>query len=170
MNEELRAELLRREVLDQGVRTRVPSGQPLPPGLLEEWERVDTDNTAFLKAVIAEYGWPGRDMVGEDGAISAWLFAQHADRDPEFQRGCLPLLKAAARAGQARLQDWAYLVDRVRVAGRRPQLYGTQYTGDENGTWPQPIQDPEHLDERRAAVGLGPHADYDELMRRKPSS
>jgi hypothetical protein len=44
----------------------------------------------------------------------------------------------------------------VRVAQARPQVYGTQFAR----AGPQPIEDEEHLDERRAAVGLEPFADY----------
>jgi hypothetical protein len=32
---------------------------------------------------------------------------------------------------------------------------------------PQPIEDPEHLDQRRAGVGLGPFAEYEALMHRR---
>lgn len=118
---------------------------------------MDIDNMAFLKTVIAEYGWPGHDLVGEDVATSAWLFAQHADRDPEFQRERLPLPEAAAQAGQARLQDWACLVNRVRVADGRPQLYGSQYTGDEGeGCRRADTSAPVGTSIGRA-VGQGPH-------------
>jgi uncharacterized protein DUF6624 len=161
MDEDLRAKFMRRKELDQEVRLRVPVGTTLTPEHAAEWERIDTDNTAFLKAVIAEYGWPGSDLIGHDGAIAAWLFCQHADRDPAFQAECLPLLEAAARAGQARLCDWAYLEDRVRVAAGLPQRFGSQYGQD----GPRDIEDPEHLDELRAQVGLEPHADYDRRIR-----
>ena len=49
------------------------------------------------------------------------------------------------------------LEDRVRAFEGRPQYYGTQYDWDENGQLgPLPIEDPEHVDERRRSVGLGP--------------
>ena len=50
---------------------------------------------------------------------------------------------------------------------RRPQLYGTQFVYDEDELKPHPIEDPEHLDQRRAAVGLGPFAEYEALMHRR---
>ncbi|MEU6520274.1 hypothetical protein [Streptomyces sp. NPDC046978] len=48
-------------------------------------------------------------------------------------------------------------------------MYGTQYTHEADGTSlrSQPIADPQHLDERRAAMGLEPHAEYDQRMREK---
>ncbi|WP_051468199.1 DUF6624 domain-containing protein [Actinomadura oligospora] len=161
----LRDELLRRVERDQAVRTAVAPGESLSAEAIAEWRAVDADNTAFLKGVIAEQGWPGADVVGERAAQAAWLLAQHADRDVEFQRSCLPLLRAAVEAGQAKPSDLAYLVDRVRVADDRPQVYGTQYWTQDGVLRPRPIEDPERLDERRAAVGLGPHSDYDRTMR-----
>ncbi|WP_425473561.1 DUF6624 domain-containing protein [Streptomyces tailanensis] len=60
--------------------------------------------------------------------------------------------------GDASARHLAYLTDRVLVADGQPQLYGTQYTHEADGTElrPQPIADPERLDERRAAMGLEP--------------
>lgn len=112
--------------------------------------------TARIREIVAERGWPGRSLVGDDGASAAWLLVQHADDDPSFQERTLELMRAAVEAGEADARDLAYLVDRVRVAHGKPQLYGTQF----GRSGPQPIEDEEHLDERRAAVGLEPFADY----------
>ncbi|WP_020393339.1 DUF6624 domain-containing protein [Kribbella catacumbae] len=47
----------------------------------------------------------------------------------------------------------------------RPQLYGTQFVSDDNGALqPRPIDRPESLDDRRAAVGLDPFAEYEATM------
>ena len=48
------------------------------------------------------------------------------------------------------------------VAEKRMQVYGTQFTAGRSGPEPQPIEDPEGVDERRAAVGLEPLAEYQE--------
>lgn len=82
----LRTELLELQRVDQEVRA---SGSIAA----SEMGDVDAGNTARLKAIIAEYGWPTRSMVGEDGASAAWLLAQHADRDPEFQRSVLRVME-----------------------------------------------------------------------------
>ena len=161
----LRDELLRRMERDQEVRTRVPPGEPWPEEVVQECLVVDTDNTEFLKSVIAEHGWPGHDLVGEQAAHAAWLLVQHADHDQGFQKSCLPLLQDAVDTEQARPSNLAYLIDRVRAAEERPQIYGTQYRIRDGALVPQPIEDYERLDERRARVGLEPHADYDRTMR-----
>ncbi|NJP26655.1 hypothetical protein OHB01_12515 [Microbispora hainanensis] len=48
----------------------------------------------------------------------------------------------------------------------RPQLYGTQFFSDGNGFRPYPIEDADHLDDRRAAMGLEPFEQYEAEMRR----
>ncbi|MGW2325285.1 DUF6624 domain-containing protein [Streptomyces sp. NPDC001700] len=162
MNLDLAEELHRRVEKDQAARHRV--AQTLD---WAEVGRVDADNTAWLERVIAEHGWPGTGLVGEQGATDAWLLAQHADRAPAFQRQALELVKTAVAAGEASARHLAYLTDRVLVAAGEPQLYGTQYIQDPDGSnlRPQPVADPERLDERRAAMGLESASAYDRRMR-----
>lgn len=51
------------------------------------------------------------------------------------------------------------------VQRSRPQLYGTQFINDETGVLrPEPIQDLDVLDERRAAIGLEAFAEYEATM------
>jgi hypothetical protein len=94
---------------------------------------VDAENTNWFKTVLDGSGWPGRSLVGDEGARAAWLLAQHADHDLDFQRRCLMLLEQAVHDRQADAAHWAYLVDRVRCAEGRPQLYGTQFWHGPNG-------------------------------------
>jgi hypothetical protein len=126
-----------------------------------EYRRIDGGNTNRLRQILAEYGWPGKSLVGDKGAHHAWLIAQHADRDPAFQRQALELLREAVARGEAKPRDLAYLTDRVRVNEGRGQVYGTQMRPDENGLpVPQPIEEPERVDERRREVGLEPFDEY----------
>ncbi|MFD4482391.1 DUF6624 domain-containing protein [Streptomyces sp. NPDC058257] len=162
MNPDLAEELHHRAERDQAARRRFVKSRDGA-----EMGRIDADNTAWLERVIAEYGWPGFALVGERGADEAWLLVQHADRAPAFQRQALELVKAAVAAGQAPARHLAYLTDRVLVAAGDPQVYGTQYVRDPDGSnlRPQPVVDPERLDERRAAMGLESAAEYDRRMR-----
>ena len=128
-----------------------------------EYRRIDARNTDRLRRILSEHRWPGRSLVGEQGAYDAWLIAQHADHDPAFQREALDLLTEAVARGEASPRELAYLTDRVRVNEGGEQVFGTQMKPDENGMpVPRPIEDPERLDERRAEVGLEP---FDQYMR-----
>jgi Family of unknown function (DUF6624) len=175
MDEELRAELLRRQAADQEARNRwvelargETPGTPPAAEAMEAADRVgaiDAENTAWLRTVVRERGWPGRSMVGDQASDAAWLLVQHADRDPGFQRECLVLLQASVDAGEASARNLAYLVDRVLVAEGKPQRYGTQFTSGPKGMEPRPIEDPDRVDERRATVGLPSMEEYARLMR-----
>jgi predicted RNA-binding Zn-ribbon protein involved in translation (DUF1610 family) len=153
MDEELRAELLRRMKRDQAARLARDC----------DWETVaavDAENLPWLKGVITERGWPGASLAGTSGAEAAWLLAQHADADPVFQRHCLGLLTAAVEAGEAKRRNLAYLTDRVLLAEGQPQVYGTQMTRSGEAWVPQNLGDPDGVDARRAAAGLEPLAEY----------
>jgi hypothetical protein len=162
----LRAELLRRVDEDQAARKALIGGRPLDPAALKAMEAIDRKNTAWLKGVVDARGWPGKSLVGDDGAHAAWLLVQHADRDREFQRRCLGLLREAQHKGEATGQDLAYLTDRLLVADGKKQLYGTQFRKAGEGPMePNPIEDEANVDRRRKEVGLMPMAEYAAFVR-----
>ncbi|HUN34889.1 MAG TPA: zinc ribbon domain-containing protein [Trebonia sp.] len=146
MDEALRADLLRRAEADQVARRALDAAA---------MAAADEENLSWLRQVITDAGWPGRSLVGLDGAQAAWLLAQHADRDPVFQRLCLNLLTAAVQQGEATLVQQAYLTDRVLLHEGKPQEYGTQAIARDGRFQPRKLRDPAHVDQRRAAVGLG---------------
>ena len=130
---------------DQHARQAFLNGKP--------WdEHIDHSNTQTMKQIIARYGWPGEKRVGQMGAEAAWLLVLHADHDRPFQKRCHHLLEEAVNRKDAQPKHFAYLTDRICLGDNIPQVYGTQ--------WDYPIADQEHVDERRAAVGLSSLADY----------
>lgn len=120
--------------------------------------QVDRRNTDMLKAVVADHGWPGPRLFGEDGSHAALWIALSSDHDPAFQRELLQHLAKAVRSGDATRMQWAYLYDRCCVHAGRPQLYGTQHTFAEGELELYPVDAPEQLDARRASVGLPPYS------------
>jgi hypothetical protein len=155
VDEELSAELAERAARDQAARTSLPPGHGWP-----EWqaivEPVDRDNTARLREIIGQHGWPGNRLVGKGGAHAAWLLAQHAP--PDVQEECLPLLQDAVTRGDASPVELAYLEDRVLMHRGEPQVHGTQYRVINGVLELWTVRDPAGLDERRAALGLEPEA------------
>lgn len=122
----------------------------------------DATNLSRLKSIVAQFGFPTRKMVGSDGVQAAWLLTQHADTDVAFQTRVLSILKARSES-DIRPGDIAMLEDRIRVHEGKPQRYGSNF--DLKTLQPTPIDDPEHVDERRAQVHLMPMADYRCVMR-----
>jgi hypothetical protein len=173
----LRDELLHCVEQDQAARTAMVEwmrthggasavGANMPPDRLAEWkelatrvEKIDANNTKWLKTVLDQHGWPTRSLVGKDGANAAWLLVQHADRDVKFQRQCLDQM-AKLPKDEIAPQEVAYLTDRVLLAEGKKQLYGTQFITIDGKLRPQPVEDEANVDTRRAEVGLPPLAEY----------
>ncbi|HMG25185.1 MAG TPA: DUF6624 domain-containing protein [Acidimicrobiia bacterium] len=111
--------------------------------------------------------WPGRRLVDEDGEAAAWILAQRALFDPGLQRRCLEMLETAVACGDAHPAHYALLLDRVRMADGKDQVYGSQFVRSEDGSSvvPWPIEDAEHVDTRRERVGLTPLAEQARAMR-----
>lgn len=151
---------------DQRVREQLASDGSLFDGYHPVMEQVHLRNAARLEAIVAEHGWPGKSMVGDDGASAAWMILQHAISRPDLQRKGLEWVHEAAARGEIEQALVAMLEDRIRVFEGRQQLYGTQFDWDETGQMsPEPIEDPENVNERRRAVGLNPIEERTREMR-----
>lgn len=122
---------------------------------------LNAKNLPWLEEVVAKHGWPGKRLVGDDGANAMWLLVQHSDTDPAFQKLCLGLMEPLVVSGEVSAIDYAYLWDRVAVAEKRPQRYGTQFGETRE---PRPIEDEAHVDDRRRALGLPTMASYRKAM------
>ncbi|MFY9270118.1 MAG: DUF6624 domain-containing protein [Candidatus Manganitrophaceae bacterium] len=153
-------ELLRQEVLamatnDLSVRAElIAEGTLVKEGYHPRMEAVHKSNAAHLTRIIEQHGWPGKSLVGEDGAEAAWLIVQHSIGNPAFMRRCLSLLQQAGKKGDAPLWHAAMLEDRIRMYEGKPQIYGSQFQPDENGLAPYQIENPGGVNDRRRAVGL----------------
>jgi hypothetical protein len=127
----------------------------------EVWATIalhDSLNEIEVVSILEKYGWPGKDMVGEEGAETIFLVIQHADL--AIQDKYLPMMRDAVKKGNANAGSLALLEDRVAIRHGNRQIYGSQISGGANGAYLLPMTDPDNVDKRRAAVGLGPLADY----------
>ena len=129
---------------------------------------IDRANTARLKVLIEQCGFPDTETHGERAGRDAWLLVQHADHDRAFQKQTLALLeKIATERGEPVGRNFAYLSDRVAVAERRPQLYGTQLMSLPeqpcNVEFDQ-LDDREKVEGRRAALDMPPLDIYKKMV------
>lgn len=124
---------------------------------------------AELLPLIPEEGWFRRDIYGDRASKVAFLIIQHSD--VEQWRRFVPILEPLALAGEIDGQDYGLMYDRLAVTEGRPQRYGTQMTC-KGGRWVidyENLEDPDHADERRAAMGfVGTLAEYEGLFARYP--
>jgi hypothetical protein len=158
INEPLRQQLLDMRAEDLRVRGELEAAGELGGPYVPRMEAVHVHNAARLRELIAEHGWPDQDIAGEDGAKAAWFIVQHAVGEPEFQHHALGLLQALAAEGRVPAWHAAYLEDRIALHESRPQRFGTQWIDDpyDGRGRPWRLADPEHVNELRASVGLGP--------------
>jgi hypothetical protein len=158
----LRRELITMGGQDQAIRANLTGEKMQDTAFMLRMLREDSVRTRRMREILRTKGWPGRSMVGREGAEAAWLIVQHSD-SPEFQEEALRAIDAAP-PGEVEPQAHALLVDRVRTKQGKPQLYGSQFDVRNGRLVAFPIEDEAHLDERRAAVGLPPMADYVRMM------
>lgn len=162
----LQTELLAIREADQSVRVKYNelaqkhgwNAPELVPAA-EAMAKVDAANLPKITALLDERGWIGPELVGAEASGAIFLVIQHADLP--VQKKYLPMMRAAVADGKLRPASLALLEDRIATREGRPQLYGSQLRGDAGGRMRvMPIADPEHVDERRAALGLPPMAEY----------
>ncbi|HTS35208.1 MAG TPA: DUF6624 domain-containing protein [Candidatus Solibacter sp.] len=158
IHDQLRVELLEMKEEDLRVRQELLDSGELGGHYVPGMEAVHIKNAARLRGLISAHGWPAEDIAGKDGAEAAWLIAQHAIGEPEFQRHVLTLLRECAAAGRTPAWHAAYLEDRIALYEGRPQRFGSQWVDDprDGRTRPAPLADPERVNELRASVGLRP--------------
>jgi hypothetical protein len=126
---------------------------------LDEMNHLDSINLVKIEKILDEYGWLGFDKVGRMGALTIFLVIQHSPL--AVQQKYLPMMREAVKNKQAIAANLALLEDRVALREGRKQIYGSQIASDSTGrTFLQPLEDPDHVDERRSSVGLGPLAEY----------
>lgn len=156
--------LLERVRLDQAIRdtlvARMQSGASFDSSLTARMAAIDSANTTWLKAVVEQRGWPGRSMVGAEASEGAFLIVQHAVQDSAFQARALALMEKGVAGGDVPGSQVAMLADRVAVHRGQPQRYGTQARIENGRIVMEPIADSEHVDQRRAALGLPPLSVY----------
>ncbi|MEW2548309.1 DUF6624 domain-containing protein [Streptomyces sp. NPDC047002] len=107
-------------------------------------------NTAALREILDEHGWPTARLVGAEASTAALMILLHAD-DLPLQLRCRDLITTAVERGQCPPIHAAYATDHCAVELGRPQPYGTRYSPLGR---PFPVADPDGVDARRAAVGL----------------
>ncbi len=130
--------------------------------LRDEVKKVDAENLVRVEAIIKAHGWPTRQLVGIKGVGAVWTVIQHSDLD--VQKRYIDMMTKAADAGELNWALVATTIDRIRVREGKPQVYGTQFKESSGQMVPETIEDEQHVDERRAKVGLQPLAEYQKLM------
>jgi len=112
-------------------------------------------NQSQLSELVKQHGWPTLTAVGNDAAQGAWLIVQHADHDRNWQREMLGLMEALLAQGEVRKPDVAYLRDRLDVADKQRQRFGTQGKCIGKNIWqPFELADASQVDDWRKSMEM----------------
>ena len=127
---------------------------------MQEWLRSDSACLVKAEAILQQFGYPGKSMVGITRQDHLWAVIQHAP--PAKQEQYFPLIDEACKKGEMNKGAWALLVDRIKMNKGEPQIYGSQVVRDEmTGGWKfHIIEDEANVNKRRAEVGLKPLEEY----------
>jgi VWFA-related protein len=117
------------------------------------------ENGAQLCRILKSSGWPTASRVGKDG-VAAAVFLLKNSEPPRLQLEVLPLVAAAAKRGEVETEDFASLVDRLRVRAGLRQLFGTQVSVSGGFLVLYPIEAEAQVEARRKQYGLPPLSDY----------
>lgn len=106
-----------------------------------------------LDNIILKFGYPGKTLTGSEYAIA---FSIISSASIKYKEKHYDLIIEAANLGELDWSDVAFFVDKVKVAKKEKQVYGTQYKYDENlkKIFYYPVEDSDKMNERRKKVGL----------------
>ena len=158
---ELRSELLSMAEADQSLRQDLSPERLQDTLLLIEMLASQAANANRMVEILDQFGWPGADLVGVDGAAAAWLLVQHGQAS--LQERALDLMRVAADPGVS-AADIAMMTDRILVERGQPQLYGTQFQFIDGKLVQDAVDDPDSVEVRRAEVGLPTMAEYVRML------
>ncbi len=128
------------------------SKEELNNTIMDRMIRADATNLPRVQAILKQYGYPGKSLVGTPTNEAAWHVIQHT---PALIPQYLPMMKTAAEAGELPFRFYATMLDRQLVFENKEQLYGTQAQNYNNKEWfIWPIQNPAQVNQRRKQAGF----------------
>jgi hypothetical protein len=119
---------------------------------------IDEANQKALLAMLPSEGWFTIAKYGKEASTAAFMIVQHAN--PDLWRRFVPMLEPLAAKGEVAGGDFALMYDRLALSEGRKQRYGSQMKCEGGKFVPTPIEDPAAIDQRRAALGMRPYAEY----------
>ncbi len=131
--------------------------------ITKKMQATDKENQLFVSKLLDQCGWPKGLGFLENNTI--FLVIDHADTI--FMNRYFPFVKQQSENGTVQKSDLATLQDRMLMRKGLKQLYGTQTFKNINTKqimfWP--IENPDHLADRRSTMGLLPMDNYMKLFK-----
>lgn len=111
------------------------------------------DSSIFsrMELITKKYGYPSKEMVGEEYTTLFFLISSYGI---EIKDKYYDLIVEAAQKNILEKKDVSFFVDKVKVAHKLPQVYGTQMVYKANDVLYYPIENKELVNNKRKEVGL----------------
>lgn len=124
------------------------------------YEKKHVINEKKVKAILDQYGWPSKEMIGEHGNWTIANVLQHSSY--EIRIKYLPMMRQAVKDHKLEARFLVRAEDRIATDQGELQIYGGQmkYYPETKTFNVWPVLDPENIDKRRAKIGLEPIADF----------
>ncbi|MCC8426440.1 DUF6624 domain-containing protein [Mucilaginibacter sp. UR6-11] len=130
----------------------------------QQWNimgKIDGANVAKVERIIAQYGYPGKTMVGEPENTTVFFVIQHSNKIEKYYS----LIAEAGKKGELPFKYVAMMLDRKLSNENKEQIYGTQMyfqnvinpkTGkkDLQFGYVRPIKDAANVNKRRKEAGF----------------
>jgi hypothetical protein len=161
----LQRQLLRMRDEDQAARGFMHGQQAsnMTKAKINALSATDRRLTEELKQIIVKNGWPVISLVGIEASNGAMLILTHT-ADHAWQKRLLPELQTLAAESKIDGSSLALVVDKELVAEGKLQRYGSQFKFINGKMAMYAVEDPSHLDERRAKALLPPMSVYKQVM------
>ncbi len=163
----LKIKLEQINIEDQTLRFLLPDvAERFGKGSKEEkffWKLMQKQDSLCINKVediIKNYGWLGKNRIGEKANQTLWLVIQHAEL--ETQEKYLPLLKKSVDDGESQGWHYAFLKDRILMRNNKKQIYGTQAKWNKDSLRMEiyQIEDIKNVNNRRKKLGLETVEEY----------
>ena len=93
--------------------------------LMITMQKVDSANLARVEAIIMQYGYPGKSLVGLPTNEAAFYVLQHSKSIDQY----LSVVEKAANQEELPFKLYAMMLDRSLMYNEKEQIYGTQAKG-----------------------------------------
>ena len=126
----------------------------------EIYEKNHITNERKVKNILDKYGWPTKEMIGEQGNWTICNVIQHSDN--EIRIKYLPIMRKAVKEKKLEPRFLVRTEDRIATEQGDLQIYGGQmkYYPETKSFNVWPVYDPVNIDKRRAEIGLEPIAEF----------
>lgn len=124
------------------------------------YEKNHVINEQKVTTILDTYGWPTKEMIGENGNWTICNVIQHSDN--EIRVKYLPMMREAVKDKKLEPRFLVRAEDRIATERGDLQIYGGQmkYYPETKSFNVWPVLDPINVDKRRAEIGLEPIAEF----------